>query len=151
MGAVENAVRLLSLSTRRMAPFLESLACSSRYGTGALTVFLFCRVTQARPEDARGLAPVAEEKVVVLDDPPARLQPQRPLPPLQVTTHAPPPPMPVASGGGVDPPAYQPVIMQAPQQVGNSEIPICSDSHFLLNKQKEESRLNWLASTKFPV
>lgn len=84
-----------------------------------------------RPEDARGrgaLAPVAEEKVVVVDEPPpARLQAQRPLAPLQVTTQAPPPPMSVASGAVEPPPqvpVYQPVMMQTPQQVhANVNLP----------------------------
>ena len=44
----------------------------------------------------RGAAPEAVEKVVVVDQAPpppvSRLQAQRPLAPLQVTTQAPPPP-----------------------------------------------------------
>lgn len=75
----------------------------------------------------RGAAPTpateAVEKVVVVDQAPppqaaSRLQAQRPLAPLQVTTQAPPPPMTVASGAVEPPPqlaAYQPV-MQPPQQ-----------------------------------
>jgi hypothetical protein len=109
--------------------FLDFLARSLVLAR-ALTAFCSAVMTleQAppRPEDARGwgggLAPVAEEKevkVVVVDEPPpARLQAQRPLAPLQVTTHAPPPPMSVATGNVEPPPAYQPV-MQPPQQVGN--------------------------------
>ncbi|KAL6841849.1 hypothetical protein ACP4OV_028361 [Aristida adscensionis] len=72
---------------------------------------------------ARGAAPAAEErevKVVVVDQQPApapaRLQAQRPLAPLQVTTQAPPPPMSVASGAvEPPPPAYQPVGVTPPQ------------------------------------
>uniref|UniRef100_A0A0E0I531 Choline transporter-like protein n=1 Tax=Oryza nivara TaxID=4536 RepID=A0A0E0I531_ORYNI len=79
------------------------------------------------PERGRGGGePEAKErevKVVVVDEPPgapvARLQAQRPLAPLQVTTQAPPPPMSVASGGVEPPPqvaTFQPV-MQTPPQV----------------------------------
>lgn len=65
--------------------------------------------------------------MVVVDQAPppqaaARLQAQRALAPLQVTTQAPPPPMSVASGAVEPPPqvaAYQPV-MQPPQQVGGN-------------------------------
>jgi hypothetical protein len=127
MGAADNAVRLLSFFL--LSFFLDFLARSLVLAR-ALTAFCSAVMTlvQAppRPEDARGwgggLAPVAEEKevkVVVVDEPPpARLQAQRPLAPLQVTTHAPPPPMSVATGNVEPPPAYQPV-MQPPQQVGN--------------------------------
>jgi hypothetical protein len=94
---------------------------------------LAVRRMQAPPRQesapVRGAAPtpatVAVEKVVVVDQAPppqaaSRLQAQRPLAPLQVTTQAPPPPMTVASGAVEPPPqlaAYQPV-MQPPQQVG---------------------------------
>ncbi|KAJ1292185.1 hypothetical protein BS78_02G372900 [Paspalum vaginatum] len=74
----------------------------------------------------RGAAPAAEKAVVVdqaqAQPPPpvARLQAQRQLAPLQVTTQAPPPPMTVASGAVEPPPPqvapYQPVPL-APQQV----------------------------------
>ncbi|OEL20468.1 hypothetical protein BAE44_0018513 [Dichanthelium oligosanthes] len=73
---------------------------------------------EAAPGRGAALAPVPEavEKVVVVDQAPpppvARLQAQRPLAPLQVTTQAPPPPMSVASGAVEPPPqvaAYQPV------------------------------------------
>ena len=74
----------------------------------------------------RGAAPEAVEKVVVVDQasppPVSRLQAQRPLAPLQVTTQAPPPPISVASGAVEPPPqvaAYQPVPL-APQQVGRN-------------------------------
>jgi hypothetical protein len=57
-------------------------------------------------------------KVVVEEPPPtvARLQAQRPLAPLQVTTQAAPTPMTVASGGVDQPPpaTYQPVMQTPP-------------------------------------
>ncbi|EEC82598.1 hypothetical protein OsI_27162 [Oryza sativa Indica Group] len=84
------------------------------------------------PERGRGGGePEAKErevKVVVVDEPPgapvARLQAQRPLAPLQVTTQAPPPPMSVASGGVEPPPqvaTFQPV-MQTPPQVAFASL-----------------------------
>lgn len=78
-----------------------------------------------QPDGGRGRAPAPEQqevKVVVVDEPAAavsRLQAQRPVAPLQVTTQAPPPPMSVASGGvDLPPPAatYQPVMQQTPPQ-----------------------------------
>uniref|UniRef100_A0A453AV31 Choline transporter-like protein n=1 Tax=Aegilops tauschii subsp. strangulata TaxID=200361 RepID=A0A453AV31_AEGTS len=78
-----------------------------------------------QPDGARGRAPAPEQrevKVVVMDEPPpavSRLQAQRPVAPLQVTTQAPPPPMSVASGGEDPPPpaaAYPPLMQQTPPQ-----------------------------------
>ncbi|KAF0907334.1 hypothetical protein E2562_015834 [Oryza meyeriana var. granulata] len=88
-----------------------------------------------RGRGGRGPAPEGEPeakegevKVVVVNEPPgapvARLQAQRPLAPLQVTTQAPPPPMSVASGGVEPPPqvaTFQPV-MQTPPQVAFASL-----------------------------
>ncbi|CAM0907118.1 unnamed protein product [Alopecurus aequalis] len=74
-----------------------------------------------------------------MDEPAAavasRLQTQRPLAPLQVTTQAPPPPMTVASGGADQPPpvaTYQPVMQTAPpplaslnSRVYTNQITLC--------------------------
>ncbi|XP_040381654.1 CTL-like protein DDB_G0274487 isoform X2 [Oryza brachyantha] len=75
------------------------------------------RAPEGEPE-----AKEREVKVVVVDEPPgapvARLQAQRPLAPLQVTTQAPPPLIPVASGGVEPPPqvaTFQPVLQTPPQ------------------------------------
>src|SRR4051812_40586139 len=71
-------------------------------------------------ERGAGRAPSPEVKVVVVDEPPpavARLQAQRPLAPLQVTTQAAPTPMTVASGGVDQPPPaanYQPAMRTPP-------------------------------------
>jgi hypothetical protein len=157
MGAADNAVRLLSFSCLFFLDFLARSLVLARALTAFCSAVMTLEQAPPRPEDARGwgggLAPVAEEKevkVVVVDEPPpARLQAQRPLAPLQVTTHAPPPPMSVATGNVEPPPAYQPV-MQPPQQVGNWEMSIFLDSRFfpffLPFEKGKESRLNWLAS-----
>ncbi|KAK1678312.1 hypothetical protein QYE76_039160 [Lolium multiflorum] len=98
---------------------------------------------QGEAERGRGRAPApapeAREVKVVVEEPPpaavARLQAQRALPPLQVTTQAAPTPMTVASGGVDQPPPlanYQPVMQTPPpplaslnSRVYTNQISLC--------------------------
>jgi hypothetical protein len=118
---------------------------------------------QGEAERGRGRAPApapapeAREVKVVVEEPPpaavARLQAQRALPPLQVTTQAAPTPMTVASGGVDQPPPlanYQPV-MQTPPPVRPAFSPLtnapircsfCVHKIFLIDFFVRSSRLN---------
>ncbi|KAE8772853.1 CTL-like protein [Hordeum vulgare] len=129
MGAVDNnAVRFFLHPPGKIAPCLISPPVVSEFASFCVLSGGVC--VQAprqgqQPEGGRGRAPAPEQrevKVMVVDEPAAavsRLQAQRPVAPLQVTTQAPPPPMSVASGGAdLPPPAatYQPVMQQTPPQ-----------------------------------